>query len=137
MKRKHLTEEERVLDGLRACGNGTWEECSKCPYQGLDSKLDKCWEKLCVDAVALLRRQASCVELLDDALDESALILGELTDEVAHLRRELDEVRAKERSEAPKKSYFSAEEVRHMSLAEVEIHREVIIHSMKKWHEGG
>jgi len=183
MKRNHLTEEEKVIRGLKACGSSTWEECSKCPYQGLDQKLDKCWEKLCADAAALLERQASCVELLDDALDESALLLGELTGGVkrareeaidgflAHLKENYSEVHVfvrksgeeevklygytpalldeladeflgrGEPAEPMNKDYISDEEVRHMSLLEVKVNREVIVRSMKTWYkrssEGG
>lgn len=130
MERRELSIEDRVLRGLRACGAGTWEECSRCPYQGLDSKFDECWEKLCADAVAVIKRQARCLEILDDALDESAILLGKLSDEAAQLKREATT------GTAPRKEFFSAEEVRRMTIDEVGVHREVILKSMKFWHEG-
>ena len=134
MKKREISMEERVLRGLRACGAGTWEECSRCPYQGLDQKFDACWEKLCADAVALLKRQARCAEILGDALDEGAVALGKLSDEVARLKRSAADPKATGIHKALRRSYFSAEEVRRMSLEEVAVHREVIIRSMKTWH---
>lgn len=137
MEKREISMEERVLRGLRACGAGTWEECSRCPYHGLDSKLDKCWEKLCTDAVAVMKRQALCLDILDRALDESAVALGKLSDEVAQLKRGEEKApkEAKEQ-EASEKLYFSAEEVRRMTIEEVGVHREVILKSMKFWSGG-
>lgn len=182
MTERNFTKEERVLRALRACGTGTWQECQKCPYQGLDSKLDKCWEKLCADAVAILELQARCIGILDAALDESALVLGKMTDEARRARseavhsfleylkqnyseiyvfvRKLGEEEVQEFGYAPAlldelakeflgrgdvhkdgepwgKDYFSAEEVRCMSLEEVAVHREIIIRSMRMWHGEG
>lgn len=130
MKKRELSMEERVIRGLKACGDGSWNECQKCPYNGLDTGLDKCWEQLCADAARLISRQAACVRILDEALDESAVLLGKLSDEVARLK-----CGAKPDNNSGKE-YFSAEEVRRMTVDEVGVHREVILESMKYWHEG-
>ena len=135
MEKREISMEEKVLRGLRACGTGAWENCQKCPYQGLSSKLDKCWELLCADAVAVIKRQALCVKILDNAVDESAVVLGKLSDQVARLGREVKET-APKGQEASEKLYFSAEEVRRMTIEEVGVHREVILKSMKFWSEG-
>ena len=155
MEKREISMEEKVLRGLLACGTGTWETCQKCPYQGLDSKFDECWEKLCADAAVVMKRQALCVKILDRALDESAVALGKLSDQVAQLEREAEKHKrcyipteeaarlgrgAKETEpkgqEASEKLYFSAEEVRCMTIEEVGVHREVILKSMKFWSEG-
>jgi len=135
MTKRKFTEEEKVLRGLGACATGTWENCSTCPYQGLDRELDTCWEKLCADAVAVIERQARCVEILDGALDESAVLLGALSDEVARLTLEA-KIKAVRHATKYEGFYFSAEEVRRMTLDEVGVCREVILKSMRYWHEG-
>jgi hypothetical protein len=179
MERRELSIEERVLRGLGACGDGTWSECEKCPYQGPDQETDECWGKLCADAVALLKQKEACVALLDDALDECAVLLDKLTGEVgraraeavggflAHLKKNYseicvfvhksgeeevklygytpalldelaDEFLGRGELRGPmKKDYISAEEVRRMSLLEVEVNREVIVRSMKTWYKRG
>lgn len=181
MTKCKLSKEERVLAGLAACGDGTWEKCQSCPYQGLDSKFDECWEKLCKDAIVLLKQQASCVRILNRDPDESALIHGNLTDKVKsargeavesfkeHLKQNYSEICVfvkKSGEEEVKwlkyspalldelaneflerggngtdgggnpsgKGYFSAEEVRCMTLDEVAANREAIVQSMKNWH---
>lgn len=136
MEKRELSIEGRVLRGLSACGTGTWDECQKCPYNGLDTELDECWELLCADAVAVIKRQALCVKILDNAVDESAVLLDELSDEVAALKRGGKEAKVPTEGGTVKKEYFSAEEVRRMTIDEVGVHREVILKSMRYWHEG-